>query len=125
LALLPGDDKPDEELRALSTVADAVTTRSIWSKVGRKFDEFLDLCKGHVGWRRSAVRAAIAEGGVYWPSAGISDLAAARRRLDGWRPVVPIIFYRALVQGGGLNPINRLVKSLLRGMNPYPCLWHR
>lgn len=32
-----------------------------------------------------------------------------------------MIFYRALVQGAGLNPINRLVKSLLRqGLNPLP-----
>jgi cobaltochelatase CobN len=76
MALLPGD-KPDEELRALSTVADALR-RAIWSKVGPKFDEFLDLCKGHVGWRRSAgIRAAIAEGEVC--GAGISDLATARR----------------------------------------------
>ena len=34
---------------------------------------------------------------------------------------MPVVFYRALVQGAGLNPINRLVKSLLRqGLNPLP-----
>ncbi|MEO0752637.1 MAG: cobaltochelatase subunit CobN, partial [Pseudomonadota bacterium] len=42
----------------------------------------------------------------------------------GWtagQPIVPIIFYRALVQGAGLNPINRLVRALLRaGLNPLP-----
>ena len=35
--------------------------------------------------------------------------------------VVPIIFYRALVQGAGLHPINRMIKALLkRGLNPMP-----
>jgi len=41
-----------------------------------------------------------------------------------WRegaPVVPIVFYRALVQGAGLHPVNRLTRSLLRrGLNPLP-----
>ena len=32
-----------------------------------------------------------------------------------------MIFYRALVQGAGLNPINRMVKALLQaGLNPLP-----
>ncbi|MEO1104556.1 MAG: cobaltochelatase subunit CobN, partial [Pseudomonadota bacterium] len=36
-------------------------------------------------------------------------------------PTIPIIFYRALVQGAGLNPINRLTRTLLRaGLNPLP-----
>jgi cobaltochelatase CobN len=34
---------------------------------------------------------------------------------------VPIIFYRALIQGVGLNPVNRLVKALIRDdLNPLP-----
>jgi cobaltochelatase CobN len=59
--------------------------------------------------------------GIYWPGAGISGLSAAQ---DGWTdgaPIVPIIFYRALVQGAGLHPINRLTKALLKeGLNPLP-----
>ena len=43
---------------------------------------------------------------------------------DKWAndaPIVPIIFYRALVQGAGLHPINRMIKALLkRGLNPMP-----
>ena len=32
-----------------------------------------------------------------------------------------LFFYRALLQGGGLNPINKLVKTMLRyGLNPMP-----
>jgi cobaltochelatase CobN len=60
--------------------------------------------------------------GVYWPGAGIADLSTAQA---AWQqpdaPIVPIVFYRALVQGGGLAPINRLVRSLTRaGLNPLP-----
>ncbi|MEC7963430.1 MAG: cobaltochelatase subunit CobN, partial [Pseudomonadota bacterium] len=55
------------------------------------------------------------------PGAGVADIAAAQGAWRDGQPVVPVIFYRALVQGAGLNPINRLVKSLLRqGLNPLP-----
>ena len=48
-------------------------------------------------------------------------LEAARDDWTDGAPVVPIIFYRALVQGGGLSPINRMTRSLLRaGLNPLP-----
>ena len=59
--------------------------------------------------------------GVYWPGEGVAALETVQ---DAWiddAPVVPIVFYRALVQGAGLQPINRLVKGLLRaGLNPLP-----
>lgn len=59
--------------------------------------------------------------GVYWPGAGTSDIIAAQTEWTENAPVVPVIFYRALVQGAGLNPINRMVKALLRaGLNPLP-----
>ena len=59
--------------------------------------------------------------GVYWPGAGIADVSKARENWQENSPIVPIIFYRALVQGAGLHPINRLTKSLLRaGLNPLP-----
>jgi cobaltochelatase CobN len=116
MALLPGD-KPDEELRALSTVADALR-RAIWSKVGPKFDEFLDLCKGHVGWRRSAgIRAAIAERRGVW--CGYFRLGhRAARWTDGalsCRLYSIVLWCRVRVE-----PVNRLVKSLLRKDEPLP-----
>ncbi|MEL7397887.1 MAG: cobaltochelatase subunit CobN, partial [Pseudomonadota bacterium] len=61
-----------------------------------------------------------ARGGLRFGS-GISDLSAAQAGWTDGNPVVPIVFYRALVQGAGLNPINRMVRALLRaGMNPLP-----
>jgi cobaltochelatase CobN len=125
LALLPGDDKPDEELRALSTVADA-DYDALWSYLVEGGPEnstnFLTFAKAMLddGDPPESARPLL-KAGVYWPGAGISDLATARRDWTDGAPVVPIIFYRALVQGAGLNPINRLVKSLLhKGMNPLP-----
>jgi cobaltochelatase CobN len=125
LALLPGDDKPDGELRALSTVADA-DYDALWSYLVEGGPEnstnFLTFAKAMLdGGDAPEFARPLLKAGVYWPGAGISDMATARRDWTDGAPVVPIIFYRALVQGAGLNPINRLVKSLLRkGMNPLP-----
>ena len=125
LALLPGDDKPDEELRSLSTVADA-DYDALWSYLVEGGPEnsanFLRFAKGMLdGGEAPEPARPLLKAGVYWPGAGVSDLATARANWVAGAPVVPIVFYRALVQGAGLNPINRLVKSLLRaGLNPLP-----
>ena len=125
LALLPGDDKPDEELRALSTVADA-DYDALWSYLVEGGPEnsanFLSFAKAMLdGGDTPEPARPLLKAGVYWPGAGVSDLAAAQADWQEGSPVVPVVFYRALVQGAGLNPINRLVKSLIRaGLNPLP-----
>jgi cobaltochelatase CobN len=64
--------------------------------------------------------------GVYWPGAGIADLETARANwpdpaASPAAPIVPIVFYRALVQGAGLHPVNRLTRSCLaEGLAPLP-----
>jgi cobaltochelatase CobN len=51
----------------------------------------------------------------------MADLDTARQAWAADAPVVPILFYRALVQGGGLGPITQLVKTMLRsGLAPLP-----
>ena len=73
------------------------------------------------GGDKPTAPAPLLRAGVYWPGAGIADLAAAQASWSEGAPIVPIIFYRALVQGGGLNPVNRLTRSLSRvGLNPLP-----
>ena len=124
-AALPGDDKPDEGLWRLSTVARA-DWENLWAYLveggaenARNFLrythamlEFLD--------RPPAARPLL-RAGIYWPGEGVSDLDRIRDHWTTNAPVVPIVFYRALVQGAGLHPINRLVRSLLRrGLNPMP-----
>ncbi|RKT28061.1 cobaltochelatase CobN subunit [Roseovarius halotolerans] len=125
LALLPGDDKPDAELRGLSTVGDA-DYDALWSYLveggPQNAANFLAYARAMLeGGERPAAASPLLRAGVYWPGAGVADLSAAKAAWREGAPVVPLIFYRALLEGAGLNPINRLVKSLLRaGMAPLP-----
>lgn len=125
LALLPGDDKPDAELRGLSTVSDG-DYDALWSYLVEGGPEnasnFLRYAGAMLeGGDRPAAASPLLRAGVYWPGAGVTGLAAAQGEWREGQTVVPVIFYRALVQGAGLHPINRLVKSLLRaGLNPLP-----
>ena len=122
---LPGDDKPDPELRELSTVSES-DYQMLWSYLVEggpdNSTHLLAYAKAMLdGIEKPAAATPLLRAGIYWPGAGPSGIDDLR---DAWitqAPCVPVIFYRALVQGAGLNPINRLVKSLLRqGMNPLP-----
>ncbi len=125
LALLPGDDKPDADLRALSTVSDE-DYDALWAYLVEGGPEnsanFLRYAQAMLdGGDTPAAASPLLRAGVYWPGAGIADLSAAQNAWADGNPVVPIIFYRALVQGAGLNPINRLVRALMQnGLNPLP-----
>ncbi|MFA8442137.1 cobaltochelatase subunit CobN [Yoonia sp.] len=124
-AALPGDDKPDPELRALSTVngEDYDTLWSYFVEGGpENSTNLLTYAKAMLdGSDKPTAPRPLLRAGVYWPGTGIADLKAAQAGWTAGAPIVPIIFYRALVQGGGLNPINRLTRSLSRaGLNPLP-----
>lgn len=125
LALLPGDDKPDAELAALSTVSDE-DYAALWAYLveggPQNATNFLTYARAMLdGGEKPAPASPLLRAGVYWPGAGVSDLATIREMWMPDAPIVPLVFYRALVQGAGLNPINRMVKALLRqGLNPLP-----
>jgi cobaltochelatase CobN len=122
---LPGDDKPDPELRALSTVSED-DYQALWAMMVEGGPQNATRLLQHAGaMLRGAERPGPAvpllRAGVYWPGAGVADLAAAQANWSDGAPVVPLVFYRALVQGAGLNPVNRLTRALLRqGLNPLP-----
>ncbi|WP_106745308.1 cobaltochelatase subunit CobN [Yoonia maritima] len=122
---LPGDDKPDQELRELSTVS-GEDYDALWSYFVEGGPQNSTNLLGYAramldGSEKPAAASPLLRAGVYWPGSGIADLDAAKATWTDDAPIVPIIFYRALVQGGGLNPINRLVRSLSRaGLNPLP-----
>ncbi|WP_299300684.1 cobaltochelatase subunit CobN [uncultured Litoreibacter sp.] len=124
-AALPGDDKPDAELRGLSTVS-AEDYDALWAYMVEggpaNAANFLSYAGAMLdGSDRPQAATPLLRAGVYWPGAGVSDLATAQAAWTNGAPTVPLIFYRALVQGAGLAPINRMVKSLLReGLNPLP-----
>lgn len=127
-AALPGDDKPDEELWRLSTIGRA-DWEALWAYL---VEGGPDNCTNFLRYADAVRRRAepdelpaaaspLLRAGVYWPGTGTSGLEAARAAWHDGAPVVPLVFYRALVQGAGLNPINRLVRALLRkGLNPLP-----
>ncbi|MCR8724827.1 cobaltochelatase subunit CobN [Frigidibacter sp. ROC022] len=126
VAFLPGDDKPDEELRQLSTV-DEADYAALWAFL---VEGGVGNCTGFLrharamldGTERPPAAAPLLRAGLYWPGAEVSGLDQLRRHWTEGAPVVPILFYRALVQGAGLHPINQLTKALLReGLNPMPC----
>lgn len=126
VVLLPGDDKPDPELRALSTLRGEVYDR-LWSYLVEGGPEnashFLRYAQHMLDPARPAPPAAapLLRAGVYWPGDGPSDLETVKASWIPDAPVVPLVFYRALVQGAGLHPINRMVKALARqGLNPLP-----
>lgn len=124
-AALPGDDKPDAELRDISTIRGA-DYDALWSYLveggPQNAVNFLAYAKSLIdGGEKPAAASPLLRAGIYWPGLGISNLTDLKASWTPDAPVVPIVFYRALVQGAGLNPINRLTKSLMRaGLNPMP-----
>jgi len=124
-AALPGDDKPDPELWELSTVS-RIDYDALWAYMveggPQNATGLLGYAKAMLdGGDKPTAASPLLRAGVYWPGAGVADLAAAQENWTEGAPIVPLIFYRALVQGAGLHPINRMVKALLRqGLNPLP-----
>lgn len=124
-AALPGDDKPDPDLWRLSTVS-REEYDALWAYMVEGGPQnaagFLDYTKVMLqGGDKPAAATPLLRAGVYWPGSGVADLKAAQDNWTDGAPIVPLIFYRALVQGAGLHPINRMVKALLRqGLNPLP-----
>ncbi|QQA43166.1 cobaltochelatase subunit CobN [Pelagovum pacificum] len=126
VAFLPGDDKPDPELRELSTVP-AEDYDALWSYFveGGPQNATNALVTARNMARDEADRppraAALLRAGLVWPGEAAPSLETLRAHWTDGAPVVPIVFYRALVQGAGLAPVNRLTRSLLRaGLNPMP-----
>lgn len=125
-AALPGDDKPDEALRRASTVSEE-DWHALWAyfveggpenagNLLRMADAIVQGRADHPDPARPLLRA-----GVYWPGTGIASLDDLRAQWKPDAPVAAVVFYRALLQGAGLNPVNRLVRSLMQeGMNPLP-----
>lgn len=122
---LPGDDKPDAELREFSTVSED-DYQALWSYFVEGGPEnmtgLLAYARAMItGGARPDPARPLVKAGLYWPGETDIDLSVLRAKWQADAPVVPVVFYRALVQGAGLHPINRLVKALLRrGLNPMP-----
>lgn len=125
LALLPGDEREDEELRQLSTI-EAPARERLWRYLAEggagNAEGFLRFAAHLLGrdeaWRepRPLLRA-----GLYWPGMAQPSLDEIRRHWQVNQPVAALIFYRALVQAADTAPVDALVAALAeRGLNPLP-----
>jgi cobaltochelatase CobN len=125
LAALPGDDQPDLELQAWSTLpADAC--HRLWQYLMHggldNAGELLAYAAGLLGhdepWREPAP---LLRAGLYWPGLASPGLDMVRARWQPHRPVAALVFYRALVQAGDLDAIDALIAGLREaGLNPLP-----
>ena len=125
LALLPGDDKPDPELAELSTLAPDSRGR-LWRYLAEggpaNAENLLRYAASLIGHPAAwAEPAPLLRAGLYWPDRALpslDDIAADWRGTGG---VVPIVFYRALVQSGNTAPVDALVRALsARRLRPLP-----
>src|SRR5438552_3441877 len=125
LALLPGDDKPDPGLARLSTVG-GEAWRRLWRYLAEggpgNADNFLryaaSLIGGETDW---AEPAPLLRAGLCWPGHALPSLDDIAREWQSGGGIVPIVFYRALVQSGNTAPVDALVQALIaRRLCPLP-----
>jgi cobaltochelatase CobN len=142
LALLPGDDKPDPELAERSTVAPE-TGRRLWRYLAEggpaNADNFLRYAGsliaprpdpfpadgGNEGEGHWAEPAPLLRAGLHWPGRALPSLAEIAGEWRGDGGVIPIVFYRALVQSGNTASVDALVQALTaRRLRPLPIFVH-
>jgi cobaltochelatase CobN len=126
LALLPGEDRDDPRLAEASTVTAAEldqllrffrvggrdNLRALLRRLGRHAKGELDSPEEPTPLPHFA---------GYWPGEGAVDLDRLAARLAPGRPVVPIIFYRALLLADDTAAIDALCEALsTRGLAPAP-----
>ena len=125
LALLPGDDKPDAQLSEASTLPPDAVHR-LWRYLVEgglaNAENLLRYAGSLIGHGRAwAEPAALLRAGLYWPDRvlpSLDEIAAGWRGAGG---IVPIVFYRALVQSGNTAPVDALVGALTaRRLRPLP-----
>ena len=125
LAVEPGDDQPDSGLEHYSTLS-AEHCFALWQYLVHggpgNAGNFLLYARYLLGEEPApAAPAPLLRAGLHWPGIDNPDLGAIRAHWLPDAPVAAITFYRALVQGGSLAPVNALIAGLLKeGLNPLP-----
>ena len=112
-ALLPGDDRPDPELLALSSL-DAGACHRLWQYLVKggtaNAHQFLRFAAHLLGrpseWREPEPLPAAQAVPTPWPGRG---------------PFAPILFYRAHLQSGNMAAVDRLAREMAAaGLSPRP-----
>jgi cobaltochelatase CobN len=130
LALLPGEDRDDPRLAAASTLPPGEldtllrffreggreNLRALLRRLGRHAVADLDLAHLDLAEPTPLPRLA-----GYLPDLGAIDIERLAASVRPGRPVVPIIFYRALLLAGDTGAIDALCEALsTRGLAPAP-----
>ncbi|HKD30785.1 MAG TPA: cobaltochelatase subunit CobN [Xanthobacteraceae bacterium] len=130
LALLPGEDRDDPRLGEASTLppreldtllcffreGGRENLRALLRRLGRHAGAEFDLADSDLAEPTPLPRLA-----GYLPDAGALDIDRLAVQLAPGRPVVPIIFYRALLLAGDTSAIDALCEALsTRGLAPAP-----
>jgi len=125
LAVLPGGGARDEGLQARSTFSPdkAEALRAYLAEGGPENTEnFLRLCAHLIGRGEAPPRAKpLLKAGLYWPGLSAPRLDELRAAWRAEAPVAALAFYRALIEGANLEPVDALIRALAeRGLNPLP-----
>src|SRR5216684_5645894 len=125
LALLPGEDRDDPRLAEASTLPqhELDTLLRFFREGGREnLRALLRRLAQHAGARVEAPEPQpVPRMAGYLPGAGAVDLDRLAAHLAPGRPVVPIIFYRALLLAADTSAIDALCEALAaRGLAPAP-----
>ncbi|MBZ0215441.1 MAG: cobaltochelatase subunit CobN, partial [Fimbriimonadaceae bacterium] len=125
LAVLPGDPKPDPGLQDHSTL-DGAPCQKLHDYLNEGGPEnarnFLLHCAHLLGKSEApSDPAPFLKAGLYWPGTEKTSLDDVQSQWRDGAPIGVIVFYRALLQGNSLAPVNALVEALVReGLNPLP-----
>jgi cobaltochelatase CobN len=129
LALLPGDDKPDAELSEASTLPPDAIHR-LWRYLVEggpaNAENLLRYAASLIGHETVwAEPATLLRAGLYWPNRTLPSFDEIAAEWRGDSGIVPIVFYRALVQSGNTAPVDALVQALsARRLRTLPIFVH-
>ena len=129
LALVSGDDKPDPELAQLSTLEPEPVHR-LWRYLAEggpaNAENLLRYAGSLIGYEQQwAEPAPLLRAGLYWPDRALPSLDEIAVLWRGSGGIVPVIFYRALVQSENTAPVDALVRALsARRLRPLPLFVH-
>src|SRR5579863_1322670 len=124
-AVLPGEDRDDARLAAVSTLPpqELDTLLRFFREGGREnLRGFLRRLAVHAGSDLGAPPVkSVPRFAGYLPDDGAVDIDRLIAGLDRVRPVVPLIFYRAQLLASDVAPIDALIAALnARGLAPAP-----